>query len=272
MSLNSSNELSPETTPSLTAESTEKAPKTPFIKRVLYAFGLPAWVFLSFMLAQALVLAAVSALQWAGVSFAEVNGSIFNATAAAVIYALSIALVIGVPWLVKRRATTKEELGLHRLPSWMDIVWAPAGMVVYLILTTLVMSFAVQYLTFIDFEQAQDTGFAEIASQFEYILAFVSLVIIAPIAEEVLFRGYLFGKLRKYVPLWLAILVTSALFAAVHGQWNVALDVFVLSVVMCLLRVVSKSLWPTILLHMMKNGIAYYFLFINPALLSTIGG
>jgi membrane protease YdiL (CAAX protease family) len=152
----------------------------------------------------------------------------------------------------------------------MDIIWAPAGMVVYLILTTLVMSFAVQYLTFINFEQAQDTGFAQITTQFEYILAFVSLVIIAPFAEELLFRGYLFGKLRKYVPLWLAILVTSTLFAAVHGQWNVALDVFVLSVVMCLLRVASGSLWPSILLHMMKNGIAYYFLFINPTLLSTL--
>lgn len=254
------------------SQANSEAPKTPIGRRILFALGLPAWVFLSFMLAQAMVLAAIAALQWLGVSFANVNGSIFNATAAAIIYALSIALVIGVPWLIKRRATTREELGLHRLPSWMDIIWAPAGMVVYLILTTLVMSFAVQYLTFINFEQAQDTGFAEITTQFEYILAFVSLVIIAPFAEEVLFRGYLFGKLRKYVPLWLAILVTSALFAAVHGQWNVALDVFVLSVVMCLLRVVSKSLWPTILLHMMKNGIAYYFLFINPALLSTLGG
>jgi membrane protease YdiL (CAAX protease family) len=222
------------------------------------------------MLAQALVLAVIAVVQWAGVSFAAVNASIFNATAAAIIYALSIALVIGVPWLVKRRVTTKKDVGLHRLPRWMDIIWAPAGMVVYLILTTLVMSFAVQYLTFINFEQAQDTGFAQITTQFEYILAFVSLVIIAPFAEELLFRGYLFGKLRKYVPLWLAILVTSALFAAVHGQWNVALDVFVLSVVMCLLRVASGSLWPSILLHMMKNGIAYYFLFINPTLLSTL--
>ncbi|MGH7217863.1 MAG: lysostaphin resistance A-like protein [Candidatus Microsaccharimonas sp.] len=278
MSLSSSNAPQQQVPPSLVEHEAGRnqvsgeAPKTPIGKRILYALGLPAWVFLSFMLAQALVLAGVSVLQWLGVSFANVNGSIFNATAAAIIYALSIALVIGVPWLIKRRATTREELGLHRMPSWMDVIWAPAGMVVYLILTTLVMSFAVQYLTFINFEQAQDTGFAEVTTQFEYILAFISLVIIAPIAEEVLFRGYLFGKLRKYVPLWLAILVTSALFAAVHGQWNVALDVFVLSVVMCLLRVVSKSLWPAILLHMMKNGIAYYFLFINPTLLSTLGG
>ena len=110
------------------------------------------------------------------------------------------------------------------------------------------------------------------ASQFEYVLAFISLVIVAPFAEEVLFRGYLFGKLQKYTSVWLSILITSLLFAVVHFQWNVGIDVFVLSIVLCLLRIVSGSLWPAILLHMVKNGVAFYFLFINPSLLSTLGG
>lgn len=240
--------------------------------RILFTIGLPIWVFLGFMLAQAIALGVISALQALGVSFASVNETIFNSTATALIYALAIAIVIGVPWLVKRRKTTLEDLGIHRAPSWMDIVWAPAGMITYLILTTIFMAVAMRFLTFVDYAQTQETGFSQISSQYEYILAFISLVLIAPIAEELLFRGYLLGKLRKYAPLWLAILITSALFAAVHFQWNVAIDVFVLSIVLCLLRVVSKSLWPSILLHMMKNGVAFYFLFINPTLLSTLGG
>lgn len=244
----------------------------PFKRRLAYTVGLPLWVFLGFMLAQALALAIISVLQFAGVSFDSVNATILNTTASAIIYALAIALVLGVPWLLKRRSTSREELGLKRLPSWMDILWAPAGMVVYLIFTTFVTAIAMQFLTFVDYEQTQDTGFAQIATQFEYILAFISLVIVAPIAEEVLFRGYLLGKLRKYAPLWLSIIITSALFAAVHFQWNVAIDVFVLSIVLCLLRLASNSLWPAILLHMMKNGVAFYFLFINPSLLSTLGG
>ncbi len=241
-------------------------------KRILYVIGLPAWVFFGFMLAQALVLALLSALQAAGVSFDSVDASVFNATASGIIYALAITLVIGVPWWIKRRPTTLKDIGAQRPPNWMDLVWAPTGLFVYLVCTTIVMALATQFLTFVDFSQAQDTGFAEVASRPELILAFISLVIIAPVAEEVLFRGYLLGKLRKYAPLWVAILVTSALFAFVHFQWNVAIDVFVLSIVLCLLRVVSGSLWPSILLHMMKNGVAFYFLFINPSLLSTLGG
>lgn len=224
------------------------------------------------MLAQALALAIVSALQALGVSFESVNPAVFNATAAGVVYTLAITLVIGVPWWVKRRSTKLDELGMQRPPSWMDLVWAPTGLFVYLISTTIVMALATRFLTFVDFSQAQDTGFSQVTAGPELILAFISLVVIAPVAEEVLFRGYLLGKLRKYAPLWVAILITSALFAFVHFQWNVAIDVFVLSIVLCLLRVVSKSLWPSILLHMMKNGVAFYFLFINPSLLSTLGG
>ena len=254
--------------------SPEPAPsdKVSLKKRIFYVVGLPVWVFLGFMLAQALILALIAALQSAGVSFNTINPTILNSLGGAIIYGLAIVLVLGVPWVVKKRRTTKQELGIQRFVSWKDILITPVGMVVYLVLTSVVTMLATYFLTFVDYGQAQETGFATVASRPEYILAFISLVIVAPIAEEVLFRGYLFGKLRKYAPLWLSILVTSALFGLIHFQWNVGIDVFVLSIVLCILRVVSGSLWPSIMLHMLKNGVAFYFLFINPSLLSTLGG
>ncbi len=236
------------------------------------AVGLPAWVFFGFMLAQALILVVFGVIQAANVSLAGINEIIFNSIVSVIIYAVAIAIVIGLPWLIKKRRTTATELGLQRGPNWLDLLWTPAGAVAYLILTTLLTTIAMYTLTFIDYDQAQDTGFAGISTPLEYGLAFFILVIVAPFAEEVLFRGYLFGKLRKYAPLWVSILVTSLLFAIVHFQWNVGVDVFALSIVLCLLRVVSGSLWPSILLHTLKNGLAYYLLFINPVVLSTLGG
>lgn len=244
----------------------------PMKKRILYSISFPVWVFLGFMLAQAIVLAVIAILVNLNVPLGSVNEIILNSVGGAIIYALAIVIVVGLPWVIKKKPTSLEELGLQRLPRWVDIALAPAGMIVYLILTSILMTAAMALLTFVDFSQAQETGFAQIATQPEYILAFISLVLVAPFAEEVLFRGYLFGKLRKYTPLWVSILITSALFALVHFQWNVAIDVFALSIVLCLLRVVSGSIWPSILLHMLKNGVAFYFLFINPSLLSTLGG
>jgi len=242
------------------------------VQLILLCIGLPVWVFLGFMLAQAVILVIIQGLNAVGVPLQAIDPTLFQLIAGGVVYALSLVIVIGVPWLVKRARTTKEELGIQRLPNLMDFVWAPTGAVVYLILTTIITALAMSFITFVDYNQAQDTGFSGINEQAEYIMAFLMLVIIAPLAEELLFRGYLFGKLRKYAPLWISILITSLIFAVVHFAWNVGFDVFALSIVLCLLRVVSGSLWPSIMLHMLKNGVAFYFLFINPTVLSTLGG
>jgi len=241
-------------------------------KRILLSIGIPVWVFLGFMLAQAIVIVSIELLQNAGVSLSEINASLLQVIAGGVVYALSLLVVIGVPWLVKKSRTTKEELGTQRLPSWKDIALVPPAAITYLVLTVAVTTFAMTFLTFINYDQAQDTGFSNMSNQFEYIMAFIMLVIIAPVAEELLFRGYLFGKLRKYTPIWGAMLITSIVFGIVHLAWNVGLDVFALSLVLCAVRVISGSIWPSMMLHMLKNSIAYFFLFVYPVLQSTIGG
>ncbi len=240
-------------------------------RRFLRVVALPAWVFFGFMLAQAVVLALIAALSAAGVPLANVDEAVFSAVVGAVIYALTLLVVIGVPYAIKRSRTTLEQLGLQRLPLWRDVWIVPLAAIVYLVLSAVLVAVASVSLTFIDFNQAQDTGFSGVTSQFGIALAFISLVVVAPVAEEVLFRGYLFGKLRAYAPIWLTVVIVSVLFALVHFQWNVAIDVFALSIVLCLVRIFSGSLWPSIFLHMLKNGLAFYLLFINPALLSTLG-
>src|SRR5690606_8459309 len=101
--------------------------------------------------------------------------------------------VIGLPWLVKK-STTKEQLGLNRLVSWLDILITPAGAIVYLLLSVILLNVASNVLPWFDINQAQDIGFEGLVFRYEYVLAFVTLVVLAPIAEEILFRGYLYGK------------------------------------------------------------------------------
>lgn len=233
---------------------------------------LPLWVFVGFVTSHFLVTAVVMLLQRAGVLVqGEVNTTILNTIAAAVIYVLTLCLVVGVPWIVRQRRTTREDLGAARFPSWTDIGLAPVGFIVYYILSVILVAVAGLIIPAFDMQQVQDVGFSNLSQRYEMILAFLTLVIVAPLAEELLFRGYLYGKLRKSVPIWLAVLATSLLFAAIHGQWNVAVDVFALSLVMCGLREITGSIWAGVVLHTMKNGLAFYLLFINPSLLATIG-
>ena len=259
MSQNSSREIKSDRTESTKSRRSQ-------LRTWLTAIMLPAWVLVSFLLAQQLVVGLVSILRSAQIPFEQVNESVLTTILAALIYVLTIVLVIGVPRLTKIQRVSREDIGLSRLPIWKDIVAAPIGLVVYVIVSALLILLATSLLVSFDANEAQDTGFAGLSQNYEYVLAFITLVVIAPIAEEILFRGYLFGKLRKIVPVWFAIVVTSLLFGFIHGAWNLAIDTFALSVILCLLRMGTGSLWAPILLHMTKNGIAFYILFVSPLL------
>lgn len=240
--------------------------------KLLRVLALPGWMFIGFFSASFLTSGLFFFLRSIGVDFNTLNSTVLNTVTAAILYVFTLVIVIGLPWLVRKKKTTLKDVGLDRLMSWLDIFITPLGLIVYLILSALLVYFASKYVPWFDVDQVQNTGFDRLNQQYEYYLAFITLVIIAPVAEETLFRGYLFGNLKKLIPTWGAVLVTSLLFGIFHGAWNVGVDTFALSIVLCLLREITGGIWASILLHMAKNGIAFYILFVNPTLLTTLGG
>lgn len=227
---------------------------------------LPVWVFVAFIASQLIVVGILYVLQAFHASPERyVSDAVAQTVIAAAVYAIAIALVMGVPYLWRRYKTTLDDLGLSRLPSWGDIGLSPLAFVAYALLVSVIMAVVDQIPGF-PADQAQDVGFSVFGSRLDNILAFITLVVLAPVAEETLFRGYLYGKLKKYVPVVVAALATSLLFVLVHGQLNVGVDVFVLSLILCGLRSITGSIWAGVLVHMIKNAIAYYLLFISPIL------
>jgi len=113
-------------------------------------------------------------------------------------------------------------------------------------------------------EVKQDIGVASGDPASVLIVAFVSVVIVAPFVEEVLFRGFIFRGFEKTIGFGLAVLASSLLFGLLHGSLAAVVDTFALGVVSCLLVARSGSLWPAMLLHGLKNAIVYYNLFIEP--------
>lgn len=225
----------------------------------------PLWILVSLAIASVLTVVLIYVLSYAGISIATINPSIREAVYAATIYLLTIAIVIGVPHAF-HKYTTLKDVGLHKLLSWKDIGLAPAGFVVYFIGSSLLVYAATQLFSGFDVDQVQEIGFERLSGYAEYTLAFVTLIIVAPVAEEVLFRGFLYGRLRRRMPVWVAMFITSALFGFVHLQWNVGLDVFALSLVLCSLREITGGIWSGILLHMLKNSVAFFIIFISPML------
>ena len=91
-------------------------------------------------------------------------------------------------------------------------------------------------------------------------LAVIVLVtVIAPLGEELFFRGFFFGALRNWHGPVLAALLTGALFGGIHAGsspvgYLVPLAFF--GIGLCLLYELTGSLYPPIALHALNNSIA----------------
>ncbi len=229
-----------------------------WLRTTIWALGLAAWVGGTLFISQ-LLIAKLFVLILPEYLLAN---NVVNGIYSVVVYAVCMVLAIGLPWWVLKKKTTRDELGLRGLPTWLDLLLAPVGLVVVMIVAGILTTIMVAILPSVDWQQAQEVGFHGLYDFGEHLLAFICLVIIAPVCEEIVFRGWLYGKLRVRLPAAPAMLIVSLLFGIMHGQWNVGVTVFAMSLGMCAMRELTGTIWSGVILHMIKNGIAFYALFV----------
>ena len=81
-------------------------------------------------------------------------------------------------------------------------------------------------------------------------------VVFAPLAEEILFRGFEFSILGRRFGVAAATIITSFTFGLAHGQVAAAIVTAIFGFYLCFMFIKTKSLWPGIILHALNNTIA----------------
>ena len=226
---------------------------------VLWGLGLAVWVGGALLLSQFLVVYILINILPRDMLVSNSMTALYSV----IMYAVCLVITIFVPWFLLKKKTTRNELGLYGAPTWTDVLLSPVGYIVMMIAAQAVMLVATALLPGVNWEQTQETGFNNLYRFEDFTVAFFSLVILAPICEEIIFRGWLYGKLRSRMAAVPAIIIVSVLFGLMHGQWNVGLIVGIMSVIMCIQRELTGTIWSGILLHMIKNGVAFYLLFVR---------
>jgi membrane protease YdiL (CAAX protease family) len=184
----------------------------------------------------------------------------------ALVEGLSVGLLYA---FLKSRKTSFKAIGLIKKPRWLDVGYVFVGFGLYMVLNQIVLRLAEFGLPNIDESQKQSIGF-ENAHGSMLILVFIALVILPPIVEEMIMRGFLYTGLKSRLPKIAAALLTSLLFAIAHLElgsgntpvWSAALDTFALSIILIYLYEKTGRLWSSIGLHMLKNSIAFLYLFV----------
>ena len=234
-----------------------------------WAIALTIWTGAMFFLAQIAV--SLVALFFIKQFNLAINENVAQTVIMAISYVVAIVLIILPPWYFMKSKVGKDGLGLRGLPTWTDILLAPIGYIASMVATMAVLLVIQAFVPSFNLQETQDVGFRmeSLYSNADKMVAFAALVILAPIAEELIFRGYLYGKLRTRLSAIPAIILVSVLFGFMHGQWNVGIVVGVMGIFLCIARELTGTIYAGILMHMIRNGLAFYLLYINP--ISAVG-
>ena len=219
----------------------------------------PAW-FAPFAFAFALVAALVAAGVIAGIGAAL--GADIRDGSPAVTIASTLAFdtaFIGVAWLLASQfgqiTVRPADFGLTRLPLRRAAGWTLAAIAGW-------YAFALSYAALVQAEGKQDTLDALGASDglAWLVTATLLVVVVAPFAEEIFFRGFCYRALRNRFGRWTAAAIVGVVFSSIHftGPDTLALlpPLAVLGILFCLLYERTGSLYPAIALHIVNNAVA----------------
>ena len=186
---------------------------------------------------------------------ADVGGGAAGVTIAGTL-ALDAAFV-AVAWLLAgmRGAVHPRDFGLTRLPLRSAAGWMFAAVLAW-------YSFNLLYASVIETAGKQDTLDALGANDTTALLvvATILIVLVAPVVEEVFFRGFCYRALRNRFGRWSAAALVGVVFGAIHYSGPQTLPLIaplaVLGVLFCLLYERTGSLYPVIAFHVINNAIA----------------
>jgi membrane protease YdiL (CAAX protease family) len=158
-----------------------------------------------------------------------------------------------------------------RQPFWKAIAFAwpertsPTITTIVSVLMALILVGFAFLVTLIYGERKTDLDLLIESSNYTRVAMAFMAVATAPLVEEVIYRGVLYGALEKAAGVGIAIALVSLLFAGVHvyqyrNNVAVILVITLLSIVLTVARAYSGKMLPSFIIHFVFNGIQSVFI------------
>ncbi len=208
-----------------------------------------AGVLISYLL---LPLIAATAQKTADKDFTAGN---VNTAIAIALFSLLLGICVFLFASLLRGRNPVSLFGLSRLSPIMILLWAVASILVAYPL----MSGGVYLLELVigKEEQLQEVVRTLIGtdnSTLKTVLA-ITAIIVAPLVEEFIFRGYLYPVIKRYSGCLFSAIMTSLLFAVVHGNLPAMMPLFILALILTIAYELTGCLWVPIAAHSLFNAI-----------------
>lgn len=157
-----------------------------------------------------------------------------------------LTLVPGVLWVARSAWGEHWRKALPLAPVGLDLlVWTALGVLAQI---PVVLAWA--------WALGRTVGLPSLPNPFAAV-GVLGVVLGAPLAEEVLFRGYGLARVRELGGERRALLFTTLVFALAHGSWVKLPGTFAIGLFLGWLVLRTGSLWPALLGHFTNNGAVY---------------
>jgi membrane protease YdiL (CAAX protease family) len=170
---------------------------------------------------------------------------------------IQFAIVFGIVGFAARRTNVREWLGIPPRCDWRFFLLGPITVVsIWMLMVVLQLTGLIGFLSkVLRVDQTQDIVQVFTKSQDGLLLTLLSLtaVVVAPVCEEIMFRGYLFRVMERYAGTTPAIVASSLVFACAHGNAVIMLPLFILALVLCRTYSASRSILPSMSIHLIFN-------------------
>lgn len=266
--------LSAKTTNPITSPANNLEPKAP--KRSFLGFGPVAVVLVTVFAYFASQFVAVILIAYGAKILGKNSDSVLqNINSSVSLQFLTFVLIEAVTLLIvwsymRSKKVSLETIGVTKKIKSQYLAYGVLAFIIYFIVLTFVMALVSKLVPAINLDQSQEVGFDNAKSAGALVMTFISLAILPPLAEEIVFRGFLYSGLRTKLKPVLAGLIVCVVFATAHLQlgsgnpplWVASIDTFILSGFLVYLREKTGSIWAGVVVHFLKNGLAFLFLFV----------
>jgi len=164
-------------------------------------------------------------------------------------------------------------LGLTLKKVSKNIFMAIAGYLAFLPLLFVLMLILIAISAVFDYQpppQLLFKVFLEERRLWLLIYSTLTVVLLGPIVEEVFFRGFAYNALKKKWGRSCAMILTSVVFAALHGNLIGFLPITLLGLLLVYMYEKTGSLIPSITIHILHNSLMVSFLFLGRYLMRFV--
>ena len=182
--------------------------------------------------------------------YAELNANLMTYTMISGLLTLIIILAV---YRLRRRPMA-EALWLRGVDGPTLLTGAALAPGLYLIIGTLLMLLPKAWTeSYNEASAGIDSG---------TLTGVLAVAVVAPVVEELIFRGLMLDRLRMVMPGWVAVLLSSAVFGACHGNPVWFGYAFALGAFFGFLDLRANSVLPSILGHLAFNAISQILSFV----------